>query len=115
MTEEQMKQELDNSINVKEQIPELAEILEDYPLFDDHDFFVKVDSLGFNLYIGDMDLIEHVEYEAVFIFDCPTNWSFSSIRNVCLMWYEAELLYIFEDRCREICEIVKKFSDKKAA
>ena len=109
---EQMKRELNNTINVKEQLPELAEILKDYPLFDDHDFFVNVDNLGFALYIGSIDSFD---YEARFSFNCPTEWQFSPSENTCLMWQEADLLYVFQDCCWEMCEIVKKYSDNKAA
>lgn len=109
---ERLQREIEHSINVKEQLPELAEILKDYPLFDDHDFFVNVDSYGFTLYI---DAPDSYSYKAWFIFDDPEGWQFIPRENTCLMWYEAELLCVFQDCCWEMCEIVKKYRDKKAA
>lgn len=113
MTDEELEIEMENSIDVKEQLPQLAKMLKDYPLFDDVDFYLNSDDYGFKLYIG--VLPDSFDYLVEFNYDFPTKWQFTTNRDVCLMWYEAELLYVFQDCCEEMCEIVKNYNADKAA
>lgn len=112
MTDREFKHEMESSINVKEQLPQLAEMLKDYPLYNDMDFYIKRSNHGFTIYIG---TISYIDYEADFSYDFPNQWRFTPSESTCLMWYEAELLYVFQDCCWEMCEIVKNYNADKAA